>query len=420
MNKRTLFLITASYPYGNEETFITEELKHLNKYFNVIIISRSNKMDTPRSVPSGVQVVNIPATSPLSYKLCISPFVFLLNFFIVVQLLIHELLELRRLNIPLNGPRLKKMLHDLSKGIELKYRLNKIVKQYCHKQSVPILYSYWMINPALAIALMNKHYIKIARIHRFDLFFEKDNLKYLSFQRFKVSRLNKLYFVSLHGKSYWEKKFGNRYNNLEVCKLSTPIGKYLPAPSREGKIIVSCSHLIQIKRIHLIIEALSLIDKIILNWVHFGSGELYNELTNNAELLLRDKSNIQFKFMGQTRNADVRAYYAKNNPDLFIHTSSSEGLPVSIIEAMSYGIPVIGLDTDGVREVVTLRNGELLPGDATPAEIARSIEKILLLPEKEVEKLRKESYKLWQQNHHPVINNKHFMQSIQSLVNEST
>jgi len=420
MNKRALILITTSYPYGNEEVFITEELKYLSKDFNVIILSRSIEMDTPRPVPSGVIVINIPAKSSLFYKLFISPFVLLSNSFIIGQLLVHEILELRRLKISLNRPRLIKMLHDLGKGIELKYHLNKIVKQYCSKQSIPILYSYWMINPALAIALMNKRYIKIARIHRFDLFFEDDHLKYLSFQRFKVSRLNKLYFVSLHGKSYWEKKFGNRYNNLEVSKLSTPIGKYLPASLRGGKIIASCSHLIHFKRVHLIIEALSLIDNIMLNWVHFGSGELYNELKNNAELLLKDKSNIQFKFMGQTGNADIRAYYANNNPDLFIHTSSSEGLPVSIIEALSYGIPVIGLDADGVKEVVSSRNGELLPRDATPAEIARSIEKILLLPAKKIEKLREESYRLWEQNHHPVKNNNHFIQSIQSLANEGS
>ena len=39
--------------------------------------------------------------------------------------------------------------------------------------------------------------------------------------------------------------------------------------------------------------------------------------------------------------------------DLFINTSSSEGVPVSIMEALSVGIPIIATDVGGTKEIVT-------------------------------------------------------------------
>lgn len=54
-----------------------------------------------------------------------------------------------------------------------------------------------------------------------------------------------------------------------------------------------------------------------------------------------------------------------NWADIFILPSFNEGLPISILEAMSYGLPIISTAVGGIPEVVDKTNGVIVkPGDA--------------------------------------------------------
>jgi glycosyltransferase involved in cell wall biosynthesis len=72
-------------------------------------------------------------------------------------------------------------------------------------------------------------------------------------------------------------------------------------------------------------------------------------------------------------HSEVHAVYRSQKVDGFILLSDSEGIPVSIMEALSYGIPVIATDTGGVSEIVTDTNGILLPSNPEIGKIASAI-----------------------------------------------
>lgn len=65
-------------------------------------------------------------------------------------------------------------------------------------------------------------------------------------------------------------------------------------------------------------------------------------------------------------------------PDLLICTSESEGIPVSMMEAMAHGIPVLSVDVGGVHEIVEHRkNGLLISASATEHEIRTALEEFI-------------------------------------------
>ena len=62
---------------------------------------------------------------------------------------------------------------------------------------------------------------------------------------------------------------------------------------------------------------------------------------------------------------------------MFINLSSSEGIPVSIMEAQSFGIPVIATNVGGSGEIVVSETGVLVDENRTEASVLLSLNKDL-------------------------------------------
>lgn len=74
---------------------------------------------------------------------------------------------------------------------------------------------------------------------------------------------------------------------------------------------------------------------------------------------------------------EVMVYYTNHHFDLFINMSTNEGVPVSIMEAMSFGIPILATDVGSTSEEVVEQVGELLSSNPTIEEITTTIRKML-------------------------------------------
>ena len=86
------------------------------------------------------------------------------------------------------------------------------------------------------------------------------------------------------------------------------------------------------------------------------------------------------------------------NADALILTSYNEGLPISILEAMSYGDAVISTPVGGIPEVVDATNGILVaPGDRDA--IYDAVLRIVSMPEEELRAMgaagRKKAEPFW-------------------------
>ncbi len=90
-----------------------------------------------------------------------------------------------------------------------------------------------------------------------------------------------------------------------------------------------------------------------LDFYFIGNGEFFESCRRVvSEAGLTDRIHLP----GWSKN--VSEYYRK--ADVFLLNSKWEGLPVSILEAMSYGLPVIASNIKGNNELVTSENGYLV------------------------------------------------------------
>jgi len=151
-------------------------------------------------------------------------------------------------------------------------------------------------------------------------------------------------------------------------------------------------------------------------WLHFGDGVLRNELEALASIKLGSSDRINYRFMGHQPNNALLDFYDLNKVDLFINTSSTEGIPVSIMEAQSFGIPVIATDTGAVKEIVVEGTGSLLPVHFKTGDLARLIEHYANLPDSEIESIRMNAFNNWESNFNSTSNYKDFIMKVNSIL----
>jgi glycosyltransferase involved in cell wall biosynthesis len=95
-----------------------------------------------------------------------------------------------------------------------------------------------------------------------------------------------------------------------------------------------------------------------------GDGEDMNKLLKERHQLNLDSSVV---FYGYSKNPIP--LLAESS--IFLMTSKYEGNPISIIEAMSVGLPIISTNVGGISDVVNNKNSFLLRKNAKPKEIAK-------------------------------------------------
>jgi len=124
--------------------------------------------------------------------------------------------------------------------------------------------------------------------------------------------------------------------------------------------------------------------------------------------------NISCFLLGQLPNEKILSFYSTKPIEVFINTSESEGIPVSIMEAISFGTPIIACDVGGISEIVNNKNGILLDPNPSPLEIANAIWKVS--KHDEHQNYRQNSRLIWENRFNAEENFKKFSDHLISLI----
>lgn len=201
----------------------------------------------------------------------------------------------------------------------------------------------------------------------------------------ELSKCDKIIALTNDWKDFFEEEVG--LNNVMV------IENVIPEPQLQQKSNNEKTHLLFLGLIHKdkgiydLIEVINNHKHEFLNNLELhvgGNGEVRNLISTIEEYNLKDIVSYEGWVSGEKKIGLL------NSADALILPSYIEGLPMVILEAMSYGLPVLSTPVGGIPEVVTAENGVLFnPGDKN--DIHRAISQFISFDATKREQMRIEA-----------------------------
>lgn len=397
-----MIIATNGYPYGGEKSFVLPELKYLKDTFDIIILAHLKKTETDESVdkdfPKQIKCLKMerPALTFKDKFKAVCKYLFDAD----GKCELKEIFKEKRL-------RKERIYQSLSFYAQALKDQKALAECGVFAENQPIVYySFWYDYFCYSAVRESRKYRNvriITRTHGYDLYNERIPGGRQPFRHQMEAGVDKVVFACQFAKDYYTREIAGKNcpdKKMAVSRLGVEAVNYrMPLGNGKEWNILSCSNVIALKRINIIIDALSLIDDYIIKWSHIGDGEQMQEIESYAKEKLGNKKNIIFCFLGKMDNDKVHQYYREHQVDLFITTSATEGgCPVSIQEAMAYAVPVMGTAVGGITEMLA---GEdmCLPADANVYEVVNAITSLCAATGARLQELKDISYGEWDKDY---------------------
>lgn len=300
-----------------------------------------------------------------------------------------------------------KLLLFTARGRKMHRWLERIVR---NQPGEVTLYAYWMYYEAYAAALSKEKrpgLRMIARGHAFDIDPARNALNPYLMKTYIAKQADGLYLISHYAKeqflSYMDgQALAEKLQVVGVGSLGGPTGK-TPQPPMEAEgvlAVVSCATISPVKQVHVLIEALAGWQGMPLRWLHMGGGPGAEAAQAMAHEKLDKNPRVAFALAGPLSHRQVEERYENQGFDVFVNTSRMEGVPVSVMEAMAYGIPVIAPAVGGMGELVnTGKTGFLYPAEGGASAVGAALAQFAALPPQSIAEMRLAARQKWQQEY---------------------
>ena len=395
---KSLFLFTNHYPYSYQENFLEDEINYLAERFDrVHIIPFEKDRSRVRPVPNNCLIhdeIHFAESRSLyilkglfSRKgVCLGVKEFFRSRVYTSRTRFRAwALSVLYFNNMLNNRGIQSILHSINKE--------------------DVVYFFWGIGQNLLATVLKGKAHLVSRFHgEWDLW-EKAYGDFHSLRTDVAKSLDVAVFIAKSGEDFFKKKYP--FCRTAVFPLGTKDhGVCLPKPDDDVIRVVSCSTVYPLKRVPLIFDSLLALTGHKIEWTHIGAGSHFEELKQMIDN--KEHDNISIILTGMKTHDEVMEYYKNHHYDVFVNLSTSEGVPVSIMEAMSFDIPIVATNVGSTSEEVVKESGELLSANPTVEEVADAILKVV----------KSSDYKprsFWKEHYNAEVNYRMFADMLASL-----
>lgn len=396
--KKLCILITHKFPYNQDETFIENEISFLSEAFETVYILAAYASEEDiqtRTVPSNVIISRLGESSlSVGIKLMLG----LKGLLHADKAIWKEVNKKRSIGWKTN------CLYMYGTVIE---KVSQATKQLDETIDIRrfdncVVYSYWLLEHAFMANRLAEQYksllptYALSRAHGYDVYSYRKKYQAFPFRELVFANIDSIFPCSQDGTNHLAQSYPQYADKIQTIYLGSSDHGINKQESDGRFVIVSCSNIVAMKRVHLIAEALSLLlnqgyNKIL--WICIGDGDQLPGLKARVsdELSLSD----HVEFTGRIPNTQVMDLYKQRHVDMFVNVSETEGLPVSIMEAQSFGIPCLATDVGGTSEIVTNDVGRLVPEHINAFQLAASLQYFMDLSLEEREAYRLQARKNW-------------------------
>ncbi len=409
--RQLIVLLTSIYPFDNGEEFIEGEIEYLASGAERVIVVPVNTPcpgEQTRSVPKNVEVRTICGEYGVKTQVQNA-----------VSTVVHSPASLlfRSPRRYLIESRFLGSARTRFEGV--RSALSDV--NFDDYDSV-VFYSYWLFKTAAVAVWMrdlinHRHARAVSRAHRADLYSEHAWGGYLPARKFLIESLDAIYPISADGYRTLIAIDGALPSRVEVHRLASKYVEEVNRTRPERTHIVSVSSILPVKRLELAAEAVAdaISRGIELKWTHIGDSgpKSLQHLRKKVEEL----GISQFvDLKGRLSNDETMQFLCSPNITAFMNTSLTEGVPVSIMEAIGNSLPVLCTDVGGSGELIQDGvNGWLLDVSMGPEQIADRIAAIDALSSEEFETLSKEARLTWSQLCVPDRNYSMFVNTLRNI-----
>lgn len=367
--------MNSTFVYFVEDTetsFVINDIREIASVYEEVILLSAESIDNKGDLPNNVTAFE----SFINWKNLNLKKVLIQNFFGILGRYVSECVACRKFLSP------KQSMAVIGSNYYKANEVMRVLNAYKNidYSNVPF-YAFWFYDCIYLARLKEIGFAKriFSRAHGGDVFEERSSLSgKVLFRHYQLKFLNGVFSVSNAGTKYLRQKYKRHASKVQTIYLGSFYHEKLNPFEKDELVIVSCAKIRDVKRIHLIAEALMHID-IPCKWFHLGDENLDAKNDESIPKYIKAKEelihskHIQMTAMGAKDNEDIYKFYEFTPITAFISVSASEGIPVSMMEAISFGIPVISTDVGGCKEIVTPNSGTLIPKDSSPEQIAKSI-----------------------------------------------
>lgn len=367
----TVFYFTRSFPYGIGEEWKAVELEHLARAVDVIVVPYTfDGNRVARNVAEGVEVCRpLFEDEPSWTRKTAAKRVFRSR---------HRSYFARELIRSVAFRRRAWLRSWLWASASLDALVDTLGASGILDAFKPsdVLVFFWGRGSCDVLPLLKDEEVSgIVKMHRYDLFLDVND-GYIPYRRDLMRAARWILPSSRAGEAELKQIYPEHEAKITVAALGSLDGP-LARPSEDGVLrLFTCSFVAPVKRTEMITDALALLP-FDVKWTHAGNGPLFEQLSARVSEL---PSNVQVELLGWVDTREVRSLYEREPVDLFLNVSASEGVPFSIQEALSAGVPVLATDVGGTSDVVDDTVGWLLDADLTAAELAADITRFAELP----------------------------------------